>query len=107
MTDEDKALVERLRLGHEGPAAARIEAQAAEIEYWKTEARNVRRELKSEQKRADNAMDNYDAMQRRCEAQAKEIEYLRKRVDSLIESMADITALAMPAQFVIDRGETK
>jgi hypothetical protein len=32
MTDEDKALVERLRLGHEGPAADRIEAQAAEIE---------------------------------------------------------------------------
>jgi hypothetical protein len=32
MTDEDKALVERLRLGHEGPAAARIEAQAAEID---------------------------------------------------------------------------
>jgi hypothetical protein len=32
VTDEDKALVERLRLGHEGPAANRIEAQAAEIE---------------------------------------------------------------------------
>lgn len=30
MTDEDKALVERLRLGHEGPAAARIEALEAE-----------------------------------------------------------------------------
>lgn len=37
MTDEDKALVESLRLGHEGPAAARIEAQAAEIEALREE----------------------------------------------------------------------
>ena len=58
-------------------AADRIEAQAAEIEYWKAEARSVRKELKSEQKRADNAMDNYDAGVRRIEAQAAEIERLR------------------------------
>ena len=89
MTDEDKALVERLRLGHEGPAAARIKAQAAEIEYWKTEARNVRRELKSEQKQTDSAMDNYDAMQRRCEAQAAEIEKLRMHLDVALETLAE------------------
>ena len=39
MTDEDKALVERLRLGHEGPAAARIKAQAAEIERLQLECK--------------------------------------------------------------------
>lgn len=56
------------------------EAQAAEIDYWKTEARNVRRELKSEQKQTDSAMDNYDAIHRRCEAQAVEIEKLRGKL---------------------------
>jgi uncharacterized Zn finger protein (UPF0148 family) len=54
------------------------EAQAAEIEYWKAEARSVRKELKSEQKSADNAMDNYDAGVRRIEAQAAEIDRLRE-----------------------------
>ena len=39
MTDEDKALVERLRLGHEGPAADHIEAQAAEIEKLQLECK--------------------------------------------------------------------
>jgi hypothetical protein len=63
--------------GYECEYVAKVEAQAAEIEYWKTEARNVRRELKSEQKRADSAMDNYDAIHRRCEAQAAEIEKLQ------------------------------
>ena len=56
---------------------ATIEAQAAEIEYWKAEARSVRKELKSEQKSADNAMDNYDAGVRRIIAQAAEIDRLR------------------------------
>lgn len=58
-------------------AKDRIEAQAAEIEYWKAEARSVRKELKSEQKSADNAMDNYDAGVRRIIAQAAEIDRLR------------------------------
>jgi hypothetical protein len=44
----------------------------------------------------------------KVEAQAAEIAWLRKQIDSMIGSMADITALAMPAQFIIiDRGETK
>ena len=45
MTDEDKALVERLRQGHEGPAAARIEAQAAEIEKLREEVKDLTDEL--------------------------------------------------------------
>ena len=64
--------------GYQCEYVAKVEAQAAEIEYWKTEARNVRRELKSEQKQTDSAMDNYDAIHRRCEAQAVEIEKLRE-----------------------------
>jgi hypothetical protein len=82
-------------------------AQTIEIGYWQLQARSARKELKSEQKRADNAMDNYDAVQRRCEVQAAEIERLREVVDSMIVGMADIKALVTPAQFVIDRGETK
>lgn len=62
----------------QGQHCPNCEAQAAEIDYWKTEARNVRRELKSEQKQTDSAMDNYDAIHRRCEAQAVEIEKLRE-----------------------------
>jgi hypothetical protein len=59
------------------------EAQAAEIDYWKAEARSIRKELKSEQKSTDNAMDNYDAGVRRIEAQAAEIERLREALTKI------------------------
>ena len=41
MTDNDKALVERLRQGHEGPAADRIEALSAENERLREALREV------------------------------------------------------------------
>ena len=41
MTDDDKALVERLRQGHEGPAADRIEALSAENERLGEALRDV------------------------------------------------------------------
>ena len=72
------------------------EAQAAEIDALHA--------------RIENLLSNIERLIDGNAALETEIEYLRKRVDSLIESMADITALAMPAQFVIDRaalGETK
>jgi len=59
------------------------EDQAAQIEYWKAEVRSVRKELESEQKTADNAMDNYDTGVRRIEAQAAEIERLRETLGVL------------------------
>lgn len=48
MSEDDKALVERLRLGHEGPAAARIEAQAAEIEKLREALRDIQIEAERE-----------------------------------------------------------
>jgi hypothetical protein len=63
-------------------------AQTIEIEYWQLQARSARKELKSEQKRADNAMDNYDAGVRRVEAQAAEISELRAVVDALLQHEA-------------------
>ena len=74
----------------QGQHCPNCEAQAAEIEYWKTEARNVRRELKSEQKQADSAMDNYDAIHRRCEAQAAEIEKLREALTQIARLRTDL-----------------
>jgi septal ring factor EnvC (AmiA/AmiB activator) len=74
----------------------------ATMEEAKDEIKRLRKELKSEQKQSDSVLDNYDAMERRIEAQAMEIERLRKVVDSMIESMANITALAIPTKFIIE-----
>jgi hypothetical protein len=72
---------------------AKVEAQAAEIE----------RLIKA----SDGDVGLMHWQGEKIERLEAEIEYLRNQVDSMIGSMADITALAMPAQFIIDRGETK
>jgi hypothetical protein len=74
------------------------EAQAAEIDYWKAEARSIRKELKSEQKSTDNAMDNYDAGVRRIEAQAAEIERLREEAAIHADDLEELCWIEIPEE---------
>lgn len=93
MRDHWGPIVDRIAADSLSQHCPNCEAQAAQIDYWKTEARNVRRELKSEQKQTDSAMDNYDAMQRRCEAQAAEIEKLREAWQEYFEAKSELADL--------------